>query len=207
MLIGMVGFVLVLESSLAGWWWWSGVPSSDPVFSLPVAADRFGKTPALAKAQAKYGADRAAELDYLTPDGTALTVQYFEMDRMESGPAMGFAAHPAEECNVRLGYKFLGIDPSRTYLGPQGAPLRFDCTRFADGNGKPVFMFKIAWIQGAGAWQVRNEGSDRIERLRRSFVRHTGAARVMLAGVFNAADGEHAWQAFCGQVLDRLEWK
>jgi hypothetical protein len=207
MLMVVVVFVLLFEAVLGGWWWWSGVPSAAPVFSMPDAEEHFGKDPALGKAQAKYGADRAAQMAYSSADGTMVTVQYFEMDRVESGPAMGFAAHPAEECNVGLGYRFLGVDPNRVYQGERGTPLRFDCTRFADGSGKPVFMFKIAWIQGVGAWQVRNEGTDRIERLRRSFVRHTGAARVLLAGVFNAPDADHAWRTFRAQVLDRLDWE
>lgn len=207
MLIGVVTFLLLFEGALAGWWWWSGVPSNAPVFVLPDAAERFGKTPALAEALEKYRADRAAEMDYQGPDGVRVRVQYYELDRVESGPAMALAAHPAEECNVGLGYRFLGVDPARVYQGERGTPLKFDCTRFADGSGKPVFMFKIAWIQGVGAWQVRNEGAERVERLRRSFVRRTGAARVLLAGVFEAADADQAWHSFCVQVLDRLEWQ
>jgi hypothetical protein len=200
-------FLVLVEAGLAGWWLITSRPSTAPVFSWPEAVPRLGQAARLAPAMAKYRADRGAEVRLASPDGPRLTVLYLEWDRIDSRPAMGFASHPAEECNVGLGYQFLGIEPSRVFGGPGGASLRFDSTRFVDLAGKPLFMFKLAWIQGAGAWQVRDEGRNRIERLRRSFVRHTGAARILQAGVFDARDGEHAWQVFREQVLEQLAWR
>lgn len=200
-------FLLGVEIGLAGWRFAVRTPSTEPVFSWPEAVTRFGKEERLAPAIEKYRADRGAELRFAVPEGPRTTALYLEWDQIESRPAMGFASHPAEECNVGLGYKFLGLDPNRVYESTAGIPLHFDCTRFADLSGKPMFMFKIAWIQGAGAWQVREEGSNRIERLRRSFIRHTGAARILQAGIFDAKDSDHAWQTFREQVLDHLVWK
>jgi hypothetical protein len=200
-------FVVLVEGGLAGWRVLIRTPSTDPVFSWPEAVARFDQTEGLASAMAKYRADHSAEVRIVNPDGVRMTVLYLEWDRIESRPAMGFASHPAEECNVGLGYRFLGVDANRVYEGPGATPLRFDCTRFADLSGEPMFMFKMAWIQGVGAWQVREEGSNRIERLRRSFIRHTGAARILQAGVFGAKDAESAWQSFREQVLDQLTWR
>jgi hypothetical protein len=199
--------LILLESGLAAWWFISRTPSTAPVFSLPAAIARFDQAEGLTGALAKYRADRAAEIRFTIPDGGHLTVLYLEWDRIASGPAMGFAAHPAEECNTGLGYRFLGISPNRVYESPGGTALRFDCTRFVDLSGKPLFMFKIAWIQGVGAWQMRDEGQHRIERLRRSLVRRTGAARILQGGVFGARDADHAWRIFRERVLDQLVWR
>ena len=205
--MAVVGMVVVVELGVAGWRQVAAMPSGAPVFWWPEGRAMMADGGRLGGALANYRCDRGAELRLPGPEGTQLTVLYLEWDRIASGPAMGFAAHPAEECNTGLGYRFLGVDSEREYEAEGGVRLRFDCTRFTDVFGKPVYMFKMAWIQGAGAWQVRDEGKNRWERLRRAFVRHTGEGRIVQGGVFGARDAEHAWEVFASRVLDRFEWR
>jgi hypothetical protein len=152
-----------------------------------------------------YGADRGAEWNHSTPDGSRLTVFYFEWDQVKIGPVMDMAGHSPDECNVAAGFTLKAILPSRTYEVPGQPPLVFDATHFTSPTGSSVHMFKMPWIQGIGARKLR-EGAERTQRLQNSFLRHQGAARVLQAGVFNAQNADHAWQTFRTEVLDHLKW-
>ena len=88
-------------------------------------------------------------------------------------------------------------------------PLIFDSTHFVDSNGRDMFIFKLAWMQGLGSRSIRagQGGAHRAERLMNSSIRHSGALRVLQAGVFGPRDADHAWQVFQSEVLDKLEWR
>ena len=203
-LIVLIG---VAECGLAIWQSRTLQPSLAPVFSWPEAAAHFSHSENLEHTFEQYKCDRAAEYQTTAGDGIKLASVYLEWDRVEAGPAMGFAAHGPEICNTALGYKLLGIDANRIFEVPGTVPIRFDCTRFADREGKTVYMYKTAWVQGLGSWQLRDEGNQRLERLKRSFLRHTGEARVVLTAVYGAPDPEQAWQTFQTQVINQFVWK
>jgi hypothetical protein len=162
-----------------------------------------------------YRADRGAELKLTAADNTRLTVLYFEWYQLKLSPVMNLTLHAPEVCNEGIGYKLLEVLPARDYAASGQAPLTFDRTHFADPSGRDVFIFKVVWMQGFGCFPMREngpgaaplrEGAHRFDRIKNSFVRHSGAARILEAAAFNARDAEHAWQIFSTQVLDQLAW-
>lgn len=202
----LIVLVLMGEAAVSMWRYLPMPSATAPVFSFAPATERFEEPGSLAPLVEIYGADRGAEWFTTAADDTRLTLFFFEWDQIEAGPVMELAGHSPDECNVAAGFTLQGILTPRTYEVPGQPPLVFDATHFTDPAGRSVHMFKLAWIQGLGSRELR-EGSNRLLRLRNSFLRHTGAARVVQAGVFDARDADHAWQTFRTQVLDHLEWK
>jgi len=85
--------------------------------------------------------------------------------------------------------------------------VTFDCTHFTDPSGKHVYIFKVVWLQGYGCMRMREdgpgarpivEGEERFARIKNSFVRHSGAARIV--EVYNIGGGRanscSIWEAF-----------
>ena len=159
----------------------------------------------MVKATEFYAADRGGECDITAPRGETIKVFYFEWDRLKAGPAMAICGHAPEVCNVVAGFKLLGIEPVRTYSTSHG-PLEFDATVFLDRSGNRVYMYKIAWMQGFGAADLRI-GQNRLGRVRASTQRHVGSARVLQGAVTGASDTETAWQLFTSEVLEKLKWE
>lgn len=213
--IGFIIFLAVLEGGIAAWRG-SITPSTAPVFTYPPAASQFGKSATLAPALALFRADRAAECKIDGPDHSHLSVLYFEWDRFDLSPVMNLTLHAPEICNANIGYKLLEVLPNRKYEPPGREPLNFDSTHFTDPSGQDVFIFKVVWLQGYGCLRMREdgpgapplvEGEHRFDRIKNSFVRHRGAARIVEAAVFGAHDNDHAWQLFSAQVLAQLSWR
>ncbi len=189
--------------------------STAAVFSYPAAVANFGKSATLAPAIEMYRADRGAECKLTAPDNTRLTVLYFEWDQLKVSPVMNFTFHAPEICNSGIGYKLLEVLPPRDHAVAGQPPLTFDCTHFTDPSGKHVYIFKVVWLQGYGCMRMREdgpgarpivEGEERFARIKNSFVRHSGAARIVEAAVFDAHGPEQAWQVFQDQVLTQLSW-
>ena len=154
-----------------------------------------------------YRADRGAEQTKELPDGRKMTLFYFEWDSVDAGPFTEISGHKAEQCNVDFGsFKLLKTGDQRMHTFTNGEALCFNYTLLADPKGSSVHVFKIPWIQGFGAWQM-DSSRDRTVRLRRSFLCHRGAARVLEAGIFGAASEEDAWGLFEREVLEKLEWR
>ena len=110
-----------------------------------------------------------------------------------------------EVCNVEYGgFKLLQSGGHRNHQASNGETLTFDCTHLAERGGTPVYVFRMPWLQGYGALEGLTQ--NRAIRLRSSFMRHRGAARVLEAGIFGAANEDEAWELFRREVLDRLEW-
>ena len=202
----LIVLTVTMELVLGFWQYRSLTPSVAPVFTWPQAAAHFAKTAGLEETIEQYQCDRASRYKDSASGGIDLESVYLEWDRLEAGPAMGFSAHGTEICSVAAGYKLLGIDANRVHQIPGADPIRFDCTRFLNPAGRTVYMFKSAWVQGLGSWQLRDEGDKRFERLKRSFQRHTGEARVVLTGVFGAGSQDEAWQVFNDHVLNQFVW-
>jgi len=215
LVILLVAFLVVLEAGVAVWRH-TGAASTAKVFSYPPAAARFGQSATLAPAIAMYRADRAAECKLTTADNTRLAVLYFEWDALKVSPVMNFSLHAPEVCNAGIGYKLLEVLPNRSYEVPGTTPLCFDCTHFSDPSGQSIYIFKVVWLQGYGCMRMREdgpgaqplaEGEHRMTRMLNSFVRHSGAARILETAVFAPRDADDAWQIFRQQVLDQLTWQ
>ena len=202
----VIGAVIATELSLASWNYFALLPSRAAYFSWPQAAARFGKDGDLDRTIEMYRCDRAASHRMTSTDGCEIASIYLEWNRIEAGPAMGFAAHETEICNTALGYRLVKVLPESTFQGPHGAQIHFDTTHFLDPVGRNVFMFKTAWVQGAGSWQIRDQETRRLERMRRSFDRSTGVGRMVLSAVFDAPNAEDAWKIFNREVASQFVW-
>lgn len=201
----LIAIIVLSEAGLA-LWRQLPVPVSDAsVFSFPPAAANFGNPGKLGTAIEMYGADRGTEWNSTAPDGSRLTVFYFEWDRVSVGPMLTLTGHAPDACNISAGFNLKELLPDRRHE-IQGQPtLVFDSTHFTDPAGRDVFIFKMPWIQGIGSLPIRTH-AKRETRLARSFTRHTGAGRVLQGGIFDAHNADHAWNTFRSQVLEQLEW-
>jgi hypothetical protein len=199
-------FLVVLEAGVA--LWQHNIPvSTAPVFSYPPAVANFGKSATLAPAIEMYRADRGAELTKDLPDGRKMTIFYFEWDKVKLGPFSIVGGHDTELCNVEYGsFKLLQKGKQRIHTAANGETLRFNYTLLAESNGKPVYVYRMPWIQGFGTW-VNLGMNDRTTRVRRALFRQQGEARVLQGGISGVASEDEAWGLFQREVLDRLEWK
>ena len=198
--------LLGIEGGVQAWRHSEIAVATAPVFEWKGAELLTTAAPPFGAALKLYRADRGAELTQLLDEGRKLTVFYFEWDRLELGPLIDAGGHAAEQCNVEYGsFKLLQSGGHRVYQAANGTSLTFDYTLLAGPDGTPVHVYKIPWLQGYGALEGLTQ--NRATRLRGSFLRHSGAARVLEAGIFGAASEDEAWRLFQREVLDGLEWR
>ena len=199
--------LLLIEGGVQGWRNSKLETSKAPMFfwkesELLTSADSpFGS------ALKVYKPDRGGEQEKLLSEERKMHVFYFEWDRYDAGARMDIGGHQAEVCNVAAGFKLLKSGTYRTHQFPNGEKLRFDSTLLAQPDGKPVYMFKVVWLQGLGTWgNDIDKEHDRLRRVRRSFLRNRGAARVLQAGMYGTKSEDEAWALFEEEVLAKLEW-
>ena len=198
--------LLAIEGGVQAWRQAGLVPSRAPVFCWKGAELLTTAPPPFGNALALYRADRGAEKTEMLSDGRKMTLFYFEWDRMELGLMVDAGGHKAEECNVVHGsFKLLQSGEKRLHKFQNGETLSFAYTLLAEPSGKQVYVYKIPWLQGFGT--LDGQTQDRTTRLRRSFIRHCGAARVLEAGIFGAESEDEAWGLFQSEVLEKLEWR
>ncbi|MEI8310795.1 MAG: hypothetical protein WCH98_08570 [Verrucomicrobiota bacterium] len=199
--------LLAIEGGVQTWRHVGILPSTAPVFCWKGTPLLTTAPPPFGKALEMYRADRGAEQTMELPEGRKMTLFYFEWDGMTLGPFIDLSGHAAEVCNVDYGsFKLVHAGDKRIYTATNGEALYFNYTLLTDPNGQPVHVYKIPWVQGFGEW-VSTPSVDRITRLRRSFLRHRGAARVLEAGIFGAANEDEAWALFEREVLEMLVWR
>lgn len=198
----LLAFLVALDTGITKWR--SSAPTSTaPVWSLPMMDEAIANPGKFQRAIDVYSADRGGEVQLDGPEDAKLTVFYFEWDQVAPGPITDFAGHTPEECNILTGLKLMGHLPQRSFSLPTGEPLHFDVTEFHSPAGELVFMFKAAWLQGQGSWEIR-QGTVRDARLKRSFMRTEGQARVIEAGVTGSISEPEAWSAFESKVLQGI---
>lgn len=198
--------MLVLVELGVRHWRGSAPVSEAPVWSLPMVTEAMRDPGEFQRAIDVYRADRGAELALETPEGENLTVFYFEWDRVEAGPMADITGHTPDECNVAYGGLTLEAKhPSRNHVFGDGERLTFDASTLTGPGGKTFHVFKGAWMQGVGSWDLRSAG-DRLTRMSLSFSPAVGQARVLQGGVAGAETEAAAWEVFQNQVLETLTW-
>ena len=203
-LVSLSAFLLLLELAIPAWRNSTSL-SHDPVFSLPMMEQAMKHPGKFQTSIDVYQADRGAELKLPGPDDSSLTLFYFEWDQVEIGPMMQISGHAPEVCNVAVGFTLKSRHPQRVFASPGHSSWEFDSTTFLDPQGNEVHVFKTAWMQGFGCWDIR-QGENRKSRLATSFTCGRGAARVIQCGVTGAQDQAHAWRIFQSEVLGKLLW-
>jgi len=198
--------LLGIEGGVQAWRHVGLKPSTAPVFNWKKKPLLTSAPPPFGNALKLYRADRGAEQTQELPNGRKMTLFYFEWDGIELGTLCDVGGHEAEVCNVEYGsFKLVESGGQRTYKAANGEKLCFNYTLLAEPNGSPVYVYKMPWIQGYGL--LGSLTQDRATRLRRSFLRHRGAGRVLEAGFFGASSEAEAWGLFQREVLEKLEWK
>ena len=204
-LLTIIMLLLAIEGGVQAWRHAGIEPSTAPVFRLKGATLLTSAPPPFGNALELYRADRGAEQTRDLPEERKMNLFYFEWDSIELGPLMDVGGHAAEQCNVEFGsFKLLRSGGQRIYKAANGETLYFTCTLLAEPSGKPVYVYKMPWLQGFGLLEGLTQ--DRAMRLRCSFLRRRGEARVLEAGFFGAASEDEAWGLFEREVLDKLEW-
>jgi hypothetical protein len=157
-----------------------------------------------------------------------IDVNYFAWDNTHATGLAGAAGHAPENCMGRAGMQVEQFLPNRTYrLG--STDLVFDATLFRDSSGAPLYIFKYSWAEGldgvdllragskggllqnsrfeavAERWQSRYARASMVVKAvaRRLRPRH---ARVMMLGVYGAANEEEAWKLARLYVLEDLRF-
>ena len=200
----LVGFLIALEFGVPAWRQAAPV-STAPIFTLPMASEAMMAPGKFTKVVNIYQADRGGELKLAGPDGSSLSLFYFEWDQLDHGRSLDIARHEPEICNIAAGFTLLSRNANRSFEAPGHPPLVFDATTFADPSKRQVHVYKAAWLQGFGTQDIRNHGS-RLTVIKNAFHYGRGAARVIECGVSGAQDEAHAWQIFQEQVLQHLAW-
>jgi hypothetical protein len=200
----LILFLVALEIAIPAWRR-SAPVSTAPIFSLPMARAAMNNPGKFQTSIDVYHADRGGELTLPGPDGTSLTVFYFEWDQIEAGPKMAISGHKPENCNIASGLTVESRSENRSFMSPGNFPLVFDATTFADLGGRQVYFYKAAWLQGFGSWGFRDRDKRHL-RFKNAFDHGRGAARVIECGVSGAQNEAHAWQIFQTQVLQQLSW-
>jgi hypothetical protein len=203
-IFGLLGFFIAVEIALAGWR--DNAPVSHaPVFKIPFLEPKPSASDDFQRAITAYKADRGSKKKIDPTNSVSLTAFYFEWDRISVGPLMTINGHSPEECNVAAGYKLISRNENRIEKVDGCDPLNFDVTQFVDPAGNDVYVYKTAWLQGVGSRALR-AGENRIDRIKNSFTRGQGAARVLECGVTGAQDESQAWEIFHREILAGLVW-
>ena len=195
-----------IEGGVQAWRLTGLIPSKAPVFHWSGAPLVTTARPPLGPALELYRADRGAEKTVTLPQGRKLVFFYFEWDRIDLGIFNVIGGHEAEKCNVEYGsFKLLQSGGERIRKFANGETMNFDYTMLEDQDGKPVHVYKIPWVQGYGKWSSKDK-DERLTHIRRSFLCHRGAARVIEAGISGVDSENEAWEIFQHEILDQLEW-
>jgi hypothetical protein len=198
--------LLALEGGVQLWRNHEPEPSKDPLFFWK-DTDLVGKAdPTLGHVIEIYEADRGMESFRNIDGGGRLQTMYMEWDDLEAGPFTSLSGHETEVCNIAAGFTVLESRIPRVLITPDAPTLEFYYARLADPAGRIVHAYKMPWFQGLGAWNL-DSIHDRSLRLKRSFIRHRGAARVVQFGVTGIADEQVAWNVVQSELRDRLEWR
>ncbi|QJE94296.1 hypothetical protein [Luteolibacter luteus] len=202
----MTALILSIEAGVQHWRHASSQTSHAPLFNWKDAKLVTEAPPPFGRALQLYRPDRGMERFDDLENGRRLQLIYMEWDKLEVGPLAAVAGHESDICNSIAGFQILEKGVPRTFTAANGQQLVFHYTRLKDPKGNLVHNYKIPWIQGLGAWHV-GSSSDRGVRLSRSFIRHSGAARVIQMGVFGENDEAKAWDLVQNTLNKEVEWR
>ncbi|WP_035613997.1 hypothetical protein [Haloferula sp. BvORR071] len=202
----MTTLVLSIEAGVQHWRHANSQVSHAPLFYWKDAPLVKEAPPPFGNALKLYRPDRGMEKFEDLEDGRRLQLVYMEWDKLETGPLADVAGHESDICNRIAGFKVFEKAVPRLFTAANGQQLDFHYTHLEDPNGNPVHNYKIPWIQGLGAWHIGSSNSRSV-RISRSFIRHTGAARVIQVGVFGEPDEAKAWNLVQEKLNKSLEWR
>lgn len=194
-------------------WWWMHPPADQRglrllEYTFPSSRDGCAAWPLEVAVTDQLQCNRGQSGLIQAGPGRHIEVNYFAWDDTNAtGLAQAFG-HAPELCMGTMGLKVAPFLPNRTYR-LNGADLVFDSTQFRDKSGAPLYIFKLAWAEGMDGINLLREGprgaelrTFRIKAVARRW--RPRFARVLMLGVFGAADAEDAWNLARFNVLDEL---
>lgn len=215
-----VGWLVMLTIPLAvvaaeglGWWWMR--PPADPagvrLLTYRFPSGRYGCT-------AKPGVEQIADQLHFDSGqtgtiqagaGRMIDVNYFEWDDTDATGLADAFGHAPDVCMGNAGMKVEKFLANRSHrLGD--TELIFDSTLFRDKSGAPLYIFKLSWAEGIAGVNLLRDGpkSEAYRKFKFEAVARRWRpryARVLMLGVFGAANEEEAWKLARLNVLGDLQ--
>jgi hypothetical protein len=204
----------VITSEALGWWWMH--PPEDTVgvrllaYVFPNGRYGCAERPVEPRVAGQLHFDHGQTGTIQMGVGRMIDVNYFEWNETNAtglGDAFG---HPPDLCMGNAGMKVERYLPNRTYA-LDGVDLVFDTTQFSDKSGLPLYIFKLSWAEGLEGINLLRDGPKSAEFRQFKFKAvarrwRPRFARVLMLGVFGAANEEEAWKLARLNVIGELRW-
>ncbi|MDB2639312.1 hypothetical protein N9Y63_00480 [Akkermansiaceae bacterium] len=118
----------------------------------------------------------------------------------------GLYGHQPEDCMKSVGNGVVAFLPERR-VTVENSEVVFDVTEFTDEAGRPLFVFKLTWMQGSEVINhLRSFRSVHTQRMLNATKRVRQNARVLMLGVFGAEDEQAAWNLVETLIIDDLSF-
>lgn len=202
----------VVAAEGLGWWWMHPPQDAGGVRLLEYAfpGGRYGcvEKPLTEKLADKLSCDRGQTGTILAGGGRRIEVNYFEWNDTQATGLSNAFGHAPDVCMGKIGMKVEKFLPNREYR-TDGAGLMFDTTLFREASGAPLYIFKLAWADGMDGINLLRDGPAgrdvRVFKFKAVAQRWKPRyARVLMLGVFGAADEEEAWKLARLNVFEDL---
>ncbi|MEY3898528.1 MAG: hypothetical protein RLZZ214_4050 [Verrucomicrobiota bacterium] len=202
----------VVAAEGLGWWWMR--PAVDPggarLLAYTFPGGRYGcvARPVAEKIEDMLHCDRGQTGAIQAGAGRMIDVNYFEWDDTDATGLADAFGHAPDVCMGNAGMKVEQFLPNRSYrLGD--AELIFDSTLFREKSGAPLYIFKLSWAEGMAGVNLLRDGPRSQEYRKFKFKAvarrwRPRYARVLMLGVFGAANEEDAWKLARLNVLEEL---
>lgn len=212
----LVMFAIPLAAVMAeglGWWWMR--PPADPagarLLTYNFPSGRYG---CVARPVAEQIADQlhfdSGQSGMIRAGaGRMIDVNYFEWNDVDATGLADAFGHAPDVCMGNAGLKVEQFLPNRSHrIGH--TELIFDSTLFREKSGAPLYIFKLSWAEGLEGLNLLRDGPRgqeyrkfKFKAVARRWRPHY--ARVLMLGVFGAANEEEAWKLARLNVLEELE--
>ncbi|MDB4514778.1 hypothetical protein N9086_00650 [Akkermansiaceae bacterium] len=203
--------VLALPSAICiseavSWWWMNPSESMEDRKVLQYLFP--SESPTVRVVEISASAVKALRCDHslggwLEGDGGAkINVNYFEWNH----GCAGFYGHKPERCMKKKVGEVVAFLPERR-VTVENSEVVFDVTEFTDEAGRPLFVFKLTWMEGSeGINHLRSFHSVQTQRILSAAKRKRQNARVLMLGVFGAEDEQTAWNLAETLIIDDLSF-
>jgi hypothetical protein len=202
----------VMAAEGAGWWWMHPPGNNAGLelleYTFPSGRYGYAEKPPDEKLEQKLHFDRGQTGLIQVGAGRQIEVNYFEWDNTNATGLADAFGHAPDVCMGNIGMQVEQFLPNRLHqLGD--ANLIFDTTLFRDHTGAPLYIFKLSWADGMDGVNLLREGPKGADYRKFKFQAvarrwRPQFARVMMLGVFGAADEAEAWKLARLNVLGEL---
>ena len=210
--IRRVLIVLALPSAICiseavSWWWMNPSESMEDrkvlQYLFPSESPTVRVVEISASAVKTLGCDHSLGGWLEGEGGAKINVNYFEWNH----GCRGFYGHQPEVCMKSVGNGVVAFLPERR-VTVENSEVVFDVTEFTDEAGRPLFVFKLSWMEEReGINHLRSlRSAVHTQRILNATKRIRPNARVLMLGVFGAEDEQAAWNLVETLIIDDLSF-